>query len=238
VLVHLPPGYAGEPQRRYPVIYLQDGQNLFNPETAFVRGQDWRAHETADRLTGLGAVEPVILVAVHNTGSERLYEYTPWENRAGQGGGAARYLRLLAEELKPMIDREYRTRSGAGDTAIGGSSLGGLLSLYAGLSRPDVFGQAAAMSPSVWWSGRRILRHIRRMPAKPPLRLWLDTGTAEGDSPRRVLEDTRALRDALLEKGWRAGVDLEYLEAEGAGHDERAWGARFGQVLRFLFPPR
>ena len=120
--------------------------------------------------------------------------------------------------------------------------MGGLFSLYAGLHRPDVFGKVAAFSPSVWWGRRDILRRVRRpagrLAAEPDFRLWLDTGTAESQRPAQVVSGVRALRDAFLQRGWRLGHDLGYLEAEGAGHDERAWGARMEPMLRFLYPAR
>jgi predicted alpha/beta superfamily hydrolase len=238
VLVWLPPGYHAESSRRFPVLYLQDGQNLFNPETAFVRGQDWRAHETAAGLIVSGAVEPLILVGIDNTGVHRVREYTPVRGLRGEGGKAASYLRLLIEEVKPLIDRQYRTLPEATQTGVGGSSLGGLFSLYAGLTRPDAFGKIAAMSPSIWWGGRDILRRVKRLAGKSGQRIWLDTGTAEGAQPERTVAGARALRDALCEKGWRLGEDLQYLEVEGAGHDERSWGARVEPMLRFLYPAR
>lgn len=238
VLAWLPPGYYSEPLRRFPVLYLQDGQNLFNPETAFVRGQDWRAHETAAGLIASGAIEPLILVGIDNTGVHRAQEYTPVSGLRGEGGKAGSYLRLLTAEVKPLIDSQYRTLPEASHTGVGGSSLGGLFSLYAGLMRPDGFGKVAAMSPSVWWGGRDILRRVKRLARRPGQRLWVDIGTAEGAQPERTVMDARALRDALCEKGWRMGEDLQYMEDEGAGHDERSWCARVGPMLRFLYPAR
>jgi predicted alpha/beta superfamily hydrolase len=231
--VYLPPGYH-ESARRYPVLYLQDGQNLFDPATAF-GGQDWGADVTADNMIGAGEIEPVILVGIYNTGVHRISEYTPTrDRRMRKGGKADRYAQMLAREIKPFIDRQYRTRKGPERTGVGGSSLGGLVSLLAGLLYPKVFGCVAVMSPSVWWDGRSILEIVRTRstPAKP--RVWLDTGTCESDAPRKVVDDARMLRDALLEKGWRMGTSLAYLECEGAGHSEAAWAARFGAVLSFF----
>ena len=232
MVVYLPPDYhhsAG----RHPVFYLQDGQNLFDPSTAFA-GEDWGADATADRLIRAGAIDPVILVGIYHAGIRRISEYTPTrDRRLGKGGKADRYAMMLAREVKPLIDREYRTRRAAADTAVGGSSLGALASLEAGLLYPRVFGKLAVISPSVWWDERSILEVLReaRLGARP--RIWLDAGTAEGDG---TIADLRLLRDALLERGWREGVDLCYREIPGAGHNEQAWGARFGDVLECLFP--
>jgi len=231
IVVYLPPGY--EAGGRHPVFYLQDGQNLFDPTTAFA-GQDWRADVTADELIRAGAIEPVILVGIYHTGVRRVSEYTPTRDpRRKKGGKADRYALMLARELKPFIDREYRTNRAAPHTGVGGSSLGGLVSLEAGLLYPRVFGRLSVLSPSVWWDERSILEMVRRSNLTARPRIWLDAGMEEGDS---VIADLRVLRDALLEKGWREGVDLYYCEAPGAGHNEQAWGARFGEVLRYLFP--
>jgi predicted alpha/beta superfamily hydrolase len=138
------------------------------------------------------------------------------------------------EELKPFIDVTYKTLPSAASTAIGGSSLGGLLTIHLGLRYPTAFNKLAVMSPSVWWDDRGILREIEGLPHKLPLRVWLDVGTAEGE---QVIADVRALRDALVAKGWTIGDDLAYLEAPGGEHNEQSWGSRIDAVLRFLFPP-
>lgn len=232
VLVYLPPGRT--PHSRHPVLYLHDGQNVFDGSTSFRFGQTWRAGETVDALVRAGAIEPLIVVAVSNAGTERANEYTPtWDKRAGAGGRADDYGRLLTHELKPFIDATYPTRPGPLDTGLGGSSLGGLASLYLGLRRPDVWGKLIVMSPSVWWSERAILGQVAAVPntvVRP--RVWLDIGTGEG-SPR-ALPDARLLREALVRAGWTSN-DLGYIEAENAGHDEAAWAARLPDALRFLF---
>jgi len=235
--VYLPPGY-NETGNRYPVLYMQDGQNLFDPATAF-GGQDWRADITADELIHAGVVRPLIIAGIYNTGAKRISEYTPTrDRRMRKGGKADRYAEMLAREIKPFIDHEYRTVKSAAYAAVGGSSLGALASLVATLDYPRVFGGAVVMSPSVWWDGRSILGVVNGWNGKVRPRLWLGCGTAESESAQRVVADTRLLRDALQAKGWREGADLAYSEDESAGHNELAWGARFGQVLQFLFPAR
>ena len=229
VLVYLPPGYYEHPEQRYPVLYLHDGQNLFDGTTSFIHGQEWRVDETAERLIREGKIEPLIIVGLYNTGATRLEEYTPTRDKRGRGGKGELYGRLLTDDLKPFVDRTYRTRTDAANTALGGSSLGGLISLWIGLKRPDIFGKLAILSPSVWWDDKALLKSITR---KLPLKLWVDIGTSEGDS---TVADTQLLRDALKERGWREGHDLAYHEFEAAQHNEASWAARFDQVLLFLF---
>lgn len=233
VEVYLPPGYEIAPGRRYPVLYMHDGQNLFDPETAFVRGQHWRLGEMADMLIAEGRVEPLIIVGIHHTGHGRVHEYTPTKDARIGGGHARAYGRMLVEELKPFIDRRYRTEPSREQTGLGGSSLGGLVSLFLGLRHADVFGRLAVMSPSVWWGKRAILRYVARTKPKPATRIWLDMGTAES---KHGIADARRLRAALVKAGWREDVDLAYSEPQGATHSEGAWAHRIGDVLQFLYP--
>ncbi len=233
VSVYLPVQYMEEKERRFPVLYLHDGQNLFDGRTSYIAGRTWNAHTTADRLMDQGEIEPLILVGIANTGLRRMAEYTPTRDYKMGGGEGRSYGRLLIEELKPLIDRSYRTSRGPENTGVGGSSLGGLISLYLGFAHPEVFGKVAVMSPSLWWDHRSILNAINDQATKPDLRIWLDMGTAEG---LRHLRDTDMLERILLKRGWRSGIDLNYVKAQGAVHDEQAWSERFGDVLRFLFP--
>jgi predicted alpha/beta superfamily hydrolase len=236
LIVYLPPGYADDTARRYPVLYLHDGQNLFDAATAFVPGQDWHVNATAGEMIRSGEIEPLIIVGIYNTGEHRIDEYTPTRDRRQRAGGdAGLYGRMLTEEVKPFIDREYRTLSDPSDTGLGGSSLGGLVTLYLGLLYPHVFGRLAVLSPSVWWDGRVILRIVRMAEPKPRLRIWLDIGTGEG---KKTLLDARALRNELVRAGWVVGDDLQYSEVPEAGHNEAAWASRVGPFLRYLFPSR
>ncbi len=238
VLVYLPTGYRRFMRRRYPVFYLQDGQNVFDAATAF-GGVEWNVDETAQRLVRKRLIEPVIIVAVANTGNDRIHEYTPTRAVAEAGiqrnkrsrGLARKYGKFLSQELKPFIDATYRTRPEAEFTGLGGSSLGGLLTMALGLWYSGVFSRLAVMSPSVWWDDQVIARMVEALDGKLPLRIWLDTGTHEPG-----WQETRALRDALVEKGWRLHDDLQYTETEGAGHTESAWAARVDPMLRYLFP--
>ena len=239
VLIYLPTGYRRFSTRRFPVLYLQDGQNIFDAATAFSH-VEWGVDETAQKLIRKKLIEPLIIVAVANTGDERIHEYAPTrgvidENakRKKRSRGLARnYGQFLATELKPYVDRHYRTKREPEFTGLGGSSLGGLATLSLGLWFPDVFRRLMIMSPSVWWDNQVIVKMVETMPDKLPLKIWLDTGTHEPGWER-----ARALRDALVEKGWRLYDDLQYTEVEGADHSEGAWAARVDPALRFLFPP-
>jgi predicted alpha/beta superfamily hydrolase len=238
VLVWLPPGYDAEPQRRYPVLYFHDGNNVLDAATSF-KGLEWGADETAERLIRAGRLRPFILVAVANT-AERTTEYTFARDARHGGGGAEAYGRFLLEELMPFVDSTYRTRTGPGETGLVGSSLGALVSLDLAIERPERFGLVGCLSPAAWWADRATLRHAAQ--ARPGMgrRIWLDIGTAEGTEhagERQWLTDARALRDTLLAHGWREGADLHYEEAEGAVHDEGAWAARLDRVLLFLLGP-
>jgi predicted alpha/beta superfamily hydrolase len=232
VTVYLPPGYDPTADDRYPVLYLHDGQNLFDPAAAFKKGEHWRVGETATALIEARRIPPLIIVGVDNTGPKRLFEYTHTHDRRRGGGGADAYGQLLVQELKPFIDQTYRTRPDPATTGLGGSSLGGLVSLYLGLKYPDVFSRLAVMSPSVWWDRRSILRHVRDARPKPRLRIWVDIGTREG---RYHVDNAQLLKVGLMKNGWVEGDDLHYEEVAGGTHSEGAWAARFDRVLQFLY---
>jgi predicted alpha/beta superfamily hydrolase len=239
VLVYLPPGYRRFSTRHYPVLYLHDGQNVFDAATAF-GGVEWGVDETAQRLIGNKLIEPLIIVAIANTGEDRIHEYAPTPaqidppKRKRSKGLLRNYGRFLTEELKPFIDRKYRTRREPEFTGLGGSSLGGLATITLGLWFPNYFRRLAVMSASIWWDDCAIYDIVEEVDeeARPPLKIWLDTGTHEPGWER-----AGALRDRLIEKGWRLHDDLHFLEVEGADHSEGAWAARMDPVLRFLFPP-
>jgi predicted alpha/beta superfamily hydrolase len=232
LIVYAPPGYPDQPQRRFPVLYLHDGQNLFDGATSFIPGQDWHVAQTANECIDDGTVEPLIIVGIYNT-KARVREYTPTHVPKLGGGRADRYAKFLIEEVKPFIEREYRALSGPQHTGIGGSSLGGLVSLYLGLKHSKIFGKIAALSPSVWWNQLVIHRFVESVHVEPRPRIWLDIGTREGP---RIVRDVERLRDVLLEKGWQLGHDLHYERVQGAEHNEAAWAQRVRPFLQFLYP--
>lgn len=239
VLVYLPPDYRRFSRTRYPVLYLNDGQNVFDAATSFNQ-VEWGVDETAQQLIQKKLIEPLIIVAVANRGDERIHEYAPTrgvieddgKRKKRSKGLARKYGRFLVEELKPYIDRRYRTNRTAECTGLGGSSLGGLLTLSLGLWFSNVFTRLIVMSPAVWWDNEMIVKVVEDLDEKLPLKIWLDTGTNE-----KGWERTRALRDALIEQGWMLYADLQYTEVQDGEHTETAWGARVDPALRFLFPP-
>jgi len=235
LIVYLPPGYDHQPHRHYPVLYLHDGQNLFDGATSFIPGMDWHVGQTADRYIHAGRVEPVIIVGIYNAGKQRLGEYTPTRMPRLGGGRANRYAKFLLDEVRPFLKRRYRVKEEPENTGIGGSSLGGLVSLYLGLKQPQIFGKIAALSPSVWWNERVILRFAATVPVQPLPQIWLDIGTREGP---RIVDDVERFRDVLVGKGWQPERNLHYQRVEGAEHNEAAWAQRVGPFLQFLFPLR
>jgi predicted alpha/beta superfamily hydrolase len=232
LVVYTPPGYADQTARRFPVLYLQDGQNLFDGATSFIPGQDWHVGRTADAAIDDRAVEPLIIVGIYNTRA-RVSEYTPTHVPKLGGGRADRYAKFLIEEVKPFVEREYRVLTGSLHAGIGGSSLGGLVSLYLGLKHSAIFGKIAALSPSVWWNQLFIHRFVKALRVERRPRIWLDIGTREG---ARMVEDVERFRDLLLQRGWRLEQGLHYERVEGAEHNEIAWAQRVRPFLEFLYP--
>ena len=226
VLVCLPPSYHTS-RRSYPVVYMQDGQNLFDPEMSFAGDWGMRRILASAARRGLEA----IVVGIPNLGEERLNEYSPFhDEEAGGGGRGAAYAAFVAGTLKRLVDRRFRTRRHRAQTAIAGSSMGGLLSLYAFFRHPGVFGAAGVLSPSLWFAGGAIFSTIERAEMVPG-RIYLDIGASEGE---RHVANARRMRDLLVAKGYRPDRELRWLESRTGRHDERSWGRRFARALPFL----
>jgi predicted alpha/beta superfamily hydrolase len=235
VIVYVPPGYDNHPERSYPVLYMHDGQNLFDGRTSFIPGRTWQVREHADAAIEAGEVEPLMIVGIYNAGDRRLAEYTPDRDWQMGGGEAASYGLLLTRELMPWIAERYRIRPEREATGLGGSSLGGLVTLYLGLRYAEHFGRLAVLSPSVWWNHKSILGYLNeRAPQiwEEP-RLWLDAGDREG---RRTLDNVEQLNRRLVANGWKPEQTLHFERVEGGTHDEASWAARVRPMLRFLFP--
>jgi enterochelin esterase-like enzyme len=239
--VWLPPGYndAENHERRYPVLYLNDGQNLFESSTAFA-GVEWQVDETADRLIREGAVPPMIIVGIDNTGRERLGEYMPHRSMHPMmlRVRGRHYPDFLMKEVMPFVGQIYRIATGPENTGLGGSSLGALIALYTATVRPSVIGKLLLESPSLWASGRQSIKESR-MVREWPERIFLAVGTAETGSAERsrtVVDDVRELA-AILRRAVLSEKRLRLVIKEGAGHNEAAWADRFPEALQFLFGP-
>ncbi|MGM0607383.1 MAG: alpha/beta hydrolase [Candidatus Muiribacteriota bacterium] len=237
IFVHLPQEYKFEIRKKYPVFYLHDGQNLFDPETSF-SNVAWEADKQADKLIKEQKIEPLIIVGIANRGEKRIDDYSPYfDEKQGAGGKATEYLEGITQKIQPFINKKYRCKVKPYNTAIGGSSLGGLFSLWASYKKPLVFGKAAVISPSIWWSDRKILGEIKE---RKKIKLWIDMGKNEGETAQEskiMLMDARKLVQKLQNNGFSPGSFL-YKEYEGATHHEKAWQERFWEVLTFLFPTK
>lgn len=258
--IWLPPGYA-ESDRHYPVLYMHDGHNLFDLDNSNFQ-KIWEADAAMLRLIREGVLEPHIIVGIWAPGEDRYRQYLPQfvakqtqgelaasmrENTLGRPVVSARYLEWIAEELKPRIDAEYRTRTGVEDTAIMGSSMGGIMSCYAIAARPDVFGKAGCVSSHwpialpaeaereqatrIWteWFATNLGEPKGR-------RIWMDHGTATLDQYYAPYQ--RAVDATFRKAGWEEGTDFHTEAYEGAEHDEVAWAQRLPEILTWLLSER
>jgi predicted alpha/beta superfamily hydrolase len=226
LLVYLPPTYEAD-ERRYPVVYMHDGQNLFDPATSFAG--EWAVDQTLDAASEAGV--EVIVVAIPNMGPARADEYSPFLDQRHKGGGRGEaYLRFIIDTIKPRVDADFRTLPGREHTGIAGSSLGGLISLYGFFRRRDVFGFAGIKSPALWFADRAVLRWVERQPFAGG-RLYIDVGMREGQN---TLNDVLRLRDILQWKGYRNLHDLLCVVDTAGDHSERAWARRLHRQMRFL----
>jgi enterochelin esterase-like enzyme len=237
--VWLPPGYdnAENAGRHYPVLYLNDGQNLFEAAAAFA-GIEWQVDETADRLIREGVVPPLIVVGIDNAGKDRIREYMPYRalNPRMLRVRGRYYPDFLMNEVMPFAERSYRVAAGPENTGLGGSSLGALIALYTAMARPEVIGRLLLESPSLWASGRRLVSESRSVRIWPE-RIFLAAGTAEAGNAERsrtVVDDVRELA-AILRRAVLSERRLRLMIKDGAGHNEAAWAERFPEALQFLF---
>ena len=231
VWVYLPPGYEGG-TARYPVLYLADGQNVFDQYTSFAG--EWGVDETLDQLAVSGQdLGGCLVVAVDNGGPHRLDEYSPWRNqRVRRGGEGGQYVDFLVHTLKPYIDHHYRTRPGREATGVAGSSMGGLLATYAALRYPAVFGRVGVLSPAYWFAASALLTYVARHP-RPDTRWYFVCGTQESPSMVPLMA---AVRDALLAAGVPAANLCFNVRPDGQ-HAEWFWRREFGAAYRWLFAP-
>lgn len=219
VLVYLPPSHAAG-ERAYPVLYLQDGQNLFDAGTAF-GGHEWQVDETLEALNAAGL--EAVVVGLPHMDADRIAEYNPFAARGGRGEA---YLSFVLETVKPLIDASFHTRMERESTFIGGSSMGGLISFYGFLQHPEAFGGVLAMSPAFWYGGRALYEFVSQRGWQPG-RVYLDRGTTERGGAGRMAE-------LLVTLGYAPETQVRYVEEEGGEHTETAWARRLPEALRFL----
>ena len=238
VVTYLPIDYDADLATSYPVLYMHDGQNLFDHREASF-GVEWQVDEILDRLVAEDHLPPHIVVGIDNAGEHRVDDYTPTIDLEYGGGGAERYERWLVEWLQPFVDQAFRTRCDREHTALIGSSLGGLVSLDTMMHYPEAFGRIGAVSPSLWWDGEMMLDRLAAFEGSAPVRLWLDAGGREGqglDGGRTTTVEH--VRTASL--AWQTatgavyGRDVGVLEVPSAEHNEAAWADRLPAILMFV----
>lgn len=237
VWVYLPPTYIENDRVRLPVVYMHDGQNLFDPSLAF-GGNEWRVDETLDEAAETGKIREAIVIGVGNT-ADRIDEYTPVADPDHTPSGHGdQYLALLTEHLKPLVDASFRTLTGPADTALVGSSLGGLISSHGGVHEPDVFGLIGALSPSTWWSNTYLLGDVATVAqaSERALRVYVDSGDSGESSDDKV--NTAKLAMAYEQAGYIEGQSLHYVVQPGASHSEVYWAQRLPGALGFLLGAR
>jgi predicted alpha/beta superfamily hydrolase len=239
ILVYLPPSYT-KSNKRYPVIYMHDGQNLFDQFTSFAG--EWQVDETMEALSQRGY--EAIVVGLPNMEEQRLDEYSPFPQPRYSIGQGAKYLEFILQTVKPLLDQDFRTLPERDQTGMIGSSMGGLISLYAFFCPPQAFGLVGVMSPSLWFARGQIFTYVERAPFTPG-KIYLDTGTHEQTlfSTNRPQLRTKlsgyhstvyGMYDLLYHKGYRPGYNLMYLEEESGLHNEAAWARRLPEALEFL----
>jgi predicted alpha/beta superfamily hydrolase len=236
ILVYLPPSYK-QSSKHYPVLYMQDGQNLFDAATSFAG--EWQVDETMEALSQEGL--EAIVVGIPNMGEKRLDEYSPFHQLKLGGGSGDQNLSFLMETVKKLIDKEFRTCPDREHTAIMGSSLGGFISLYGFFRYPQVFGLVSIMSPAFWFARGAIYTYVENAPFTPG-KIYLVVGTREHGGHRSTMKShsrryyaaVRRMQRILVKKGYRPKRDLLYVEEKWAGHEEQAWARRLPNAIRFL----
>ena len=239
VLIYLPPSYV-KGDDHYPVLYMHDGQNLYDPATSFAG--EWGVDEAMEQLAREEGLEAIV-IAIPNMGSDRIDEYSPFADPAQGGGKGHLYVAFIVNTLKPLIDAHLRTLPHRRTTCVMGSSMGGLISLYAFFRREDIFGFAGVMSPSLWFARGAIYHYVENASYLPG-RIYLDAGTRELGGSRFALlkrarsrsyyASVRRLKRILVQKGYRPRRDLMHVEEKWATHSEAAWARRVPCAIRFF----
>ncbi len=225
VIVWLPPSYNSDSTKKYPVLYMQDGQNIFDPKTSSY-GVDWQLDEAADSLIKAHSIKEIIIVGIYNT-TDRMTEYL--DTPLGHS-----YMKFVVNKLKPFIDKNFRTLPDRNNTAVGGSSAGGTISFLLAWDYPAVFSQAACLSPAFHIQSINLVKKVLNyFGPKKDIKFYFDNGTIDLDS--QLLPGTQEMISALISKGYRPGKDFEFFLAKGATHNEAAWAKRNWRYLEFMF---
>ncbi|RYU82468.1 alpha/beta hydrolase-fold protein [Hymenobacter persicinus] len=232
IWLYLPNDYASNPGKRYPVLYMHDGQNVFDACTSF--SGEWGVDETLKQLQqqGLDATG-CIVVAIDNDGAQRLNEYSPWNNPQYGGGQGDQYVDFLVQTLKPYIDTNYRTLTGREFTGIAGSSMGALISTYAALKYPSVFSKVGVFSPAFWFAEQPLFQYVQQHPANPDTRFYFVCGSAESQT---MLPLMQSMRDALQTGGVPA-QNLSFNPRADGQHAEWFWKREFAAAYQWLYAP-
>lgn len=228
VWLHLPPGYDASRPAPYPLLLLHDGQNLSasRPEAW---GGSWRVDETVDRLVAAGTMPPIVVAGVDHANADRIREMSPPQMLPWFGGPARQYEEAILDRIIPGLSNDLNVRPDTAGLGLGGSSMGGLATLWLAARHPGRFDRLIVMSPSVWVRHRAILRLLRSKPIDSGARIWLSAGRHEGET---VITDARAVRDRLQSGGAR---DLHYVEDADGHHAEESWGRQFAHALSWLY---
>jgi predicted alpha/beta superfamily hydrolase len=243
--VFLPPGYhdAANRERRYPVLYMLDGQNLFDACLAYDHIHEWQMDETVTRLAAEGRIEPLIVVGLDNANEKRAFEYLPWNDDIQNPGGAAtrgdRLPEFLIKEVMPAIVARYRIAAGRENTGIGGSSYGGIAALYVGVRAPGIFGKVLAESPVLWPGNAKIVRETSFL-GMAPLEVFMAYGGKEWDTPGANEAEVRMIRqvETNLKNALVSPSEVRVVLDPDAHHNEEAWAKRLPDAISFLFPAR
>lgn len=250
VRIYLPEGYDAQDDKAYPVIYMHDGQNLFDNSTSF-GGSSWEIPKNVDGF--FAGRDGVIVVGIDNgidfKGLCRMYEYSPWKmdqdfvlpdwdpSVYNSGGEGAQYISFITDTLKPYIDQNYKTKSDRDNTAIAGSSMGGFISIFGIFERPDVFSKAGVFSPAFWFNKPEMFAYLDKTNIEQDIKIYMDMGTQESSGrgigfEKIYLDGSNEANEILQHK---ANVDVKYIIDEGALHTESAWAKRYPEMLNFFF---
>ncbi len=242
IRVHLPNNYFNDIDKKYPVLYMHDGQNLSEKTNTF-NNQSWEVNETIDYLTETNIIKEVIVIGIDNEGSVRYDEYSPFKYEGnfnpqlnGRGGDGILYGKFIVETLKPYIDNHYRTLTERENTAIAGSSMGGFISLYIGSTYPDIFSKIGAFSTASWFSEEKLLEYLKNnIPSKEQY-IYLDTGTKECEDKEYnyYLYGNKKIYD-LLSNLFTPLCKIKFEIAKDAVHNEDAWAKRFPDFIKWIY---